>query len=252
MAESFGEDAVRYDRARPGYPDELIARVIDAGPGHDVLSVGCGTGIDARQFQAAGCHVLGVDPDARMAEFARRSGVEVEVAKFEDWTPAGRTFDAVVAAQAWHWVDPVAGAAKAAEVLRPKGILAVFAHVYMPPGPVGEAMTEVVRRVLPGSPLGAMPARDSTAIYGAMFAKFADGFRQAEAFAEPEQWRFDWERYYTRDEWLELMPTTGGLTRVPGDKLAEILDAIGAAVDKLGGGFTMPFTTLATAVTKAG
>jgi hypothetical protein len=36
------------------------------------------------------------------------------VAKFEDWDPAGRTFDSVIAAQAWHWVDPVAGAAKAA------------------------------------------------------------------------------------------------------------------------------------------
>ncbi|MCW2935319.1 MAG: hypothetical protein JWM19_6281 [Actinomycetia bacterium] len=29
-----------------------------------------------------------------------------------------------VAAQAWHWVDPVAGAAKAAVVLRPGGRLA--------------------------------------------------------------------------------------------------------------------------------
>jgi hypothetical protein len=36
--------------------------------------------IEARQFQAAGCKVLGVEPDARMADFARRSGVEVEVA----------------------------------------------------------------------------------------------------------------------------------------------------------------------------
>src|SRR5213080_1142121 len=79
MAESFGVDPERYDRARPRYPDALVERIVAASPGRGVLDVGCGTGIEARQFQAAGCTVLGVDPDARMAEFARRTGVEVEV-----------------------------------------------------------------------------------------------------------------------------------------------------------------------------
>src|SRR4051794_37026718 len=77
MAESFGVDPERYDRARPRYPDALVERIAAASPGPGVLDVGCGTGIEARQFQAVGCTVLGVDPDARMAEFARRTGVEV-------------------------------------------------------------------------------------------------------------------------------------------------------------------------------
>ena len=130
MAESFGSDAGRYDRTRPRYPDALVERIIAASPGPDILDVGCGTGIAARQFQAAGGKVLGVEPDARMAEFARRTGVEVEVATFEAWDPAGRKFDAVIAGTAWHWVDPVAGAAKAAQVLRPGGRLAPFHHVF--------------------------------------------------------------------------------------------------------------------------
>ena len=86
--------------------------IIAASPGADILDVGCGTGIEARQFQAAGCAVLGVEPDTRMAEFARRTGIEVEVATFEAWDSAGRRFDAVIAGTAWHWVDPVAGAVK--------------------------------------------------------------------------------------------------------------------------------------------
>ena len=102
MAQSFGSDPERYDRARPSYPAALVERVIAASPGRDVLDVGCGTGIVARQFQAAGCSVLGVEPDERMADQARRRGLEVEVATFEDWDPAGRAFDAVVAGQAWH------------------------------------------------------------------------------------------------------------------------------------------------------
>lgn len=46
------------------------------------------------------------------------TGFEVEVAKFEDWDAAGRRFDAVIAGQTWHWIDPVAGAAGFAEVYR--------------------------------------------------------------------------------------------------------------------------------------
>ena len=60
-----------------------------------------------------------------MAEQSRQGGTGTEVVKFEDWDPAGRSFDAVTAAHAWHWVDPAAGAARAAAVLRPNGRLAV-------------------------------------------------------------------------------------------------------------------------------
>jgi SAM-dependent methyltransferase len=94
----------------------MVDRIVSGSPGPDFLDVGCGTGIEARQFQAAGCRVLGIELDTRMADFARRCGIEVEMATFEAWDPAGRQFDAMVAGTAWHWVDPVAGAAKAAEV----------------------------------------------------------------------------------------------------------------------------------------
>lgn len=251
-AESFGADAQRYDRARPGYPDALVARIVAGSPGPEVLDVGCGTGIAARQFQAAGCTVLGVEPDERMARFARAHGLQVDVATFETWQPAGRTFDAVIAAQSWHWVDPVAGAVKAARVLRPDGRLTIFGHVYEPPAEVAEPFAAALRRVAPDSPFGSQPARRPLAVYQAGYAKFADALRQTERFDEPEQWRFDWEQPYTRDEWLELLPTTGGLTRLSPDRTAEILDAVGAAIDATGGRFTMPYTTLATTARRVG
>ncbi|WP_433178292.1 class I SAM-dependent methyltransferase [Actinoallomurus sp. CA-150999] len=252
MAESFGVDPERYDRARPRYPDALVERIVAASPGRDVLDVGCGTGIEARQFQAAGCTVLGVDPDARMAEFARRTGVEVEVATFEAWDSAGRVFDAVIAGQAWHWVDPVAGVAKAVQVLRPGGRLAVFGHVFDAPPEAREALASALRRVVPDSPVnrGGQPTRTAMDIYQTMFATAADGIRQAGGFDEPEQWRFDWEQAYTRDEWLDLLPTTGALTQLPPDKLAEVLEDVGAAIE--GGGFTMPYTTLAATAVRTG
>ncbi|GGL08259.1 methyltransferase type 11 [Sphaerisporangium melleum] len=251
MAESFGSDAERYDRARPRYPAAMVDAILAAGPGPEVLDVGIGTGIAARQFRAAGCTVLGVEPDARMAGFARRDGLDVEVATFEAWDPAGRTFDQVIAGQAWHWVDPIAGAAKAARVLRPGGRLAVFWNAMDPPPALGEAFAAVYRQVMPDSPvyqrmIAAVTAAGSAAEgYSAMCAKAAEGMRQAgDAFGDPEQWRFDWEWSYTRDEWLDQVPTTGLHTRLPPDTLARLLEGIGAAIDAAGGGFTMKCATL--------
>jgi SAM-dependent methyltransferase len=249
VAESFGAEAERYDRARPRYPGALIDKIVVASPGRHVLDVGCGTGISSRQFQAAGAGVLGVDPDAQMAAFARQRGLEAEVARFEDWDPAGRTFDAVVAGMAWHWVDPVAGAAKAAQALCPLGRLAVFWYVFRPPPALSDAFAAVYRRVLPGSPFsgGPLPGLDS---YSAFFAKAADGMRQTGAFSEPEQWRFDWDRPYTRDEWLDVVPTFGGHSTFPPATLQELLAGIGAAIDAEEGGFTMGYSAVVVTATR--
>jgi SAM-dependent methyltransferase len=268
-AESFGADAPRYDQARPGYPEELVARIVAAHPGPDaldatgasrvseasrapdVLDIGCGTGIAARQFQAAGCAVLGVEPDARMADFARARGLQVEVASFEGWRSAGRVFDAVVAAQSWHWVDPTIGATKAAQVLRPGGRLAIFGHVYEPPAEVAEPFAAALRRAVPDSPFNGQPARRPLDLYRAAYTKFADSIRETNQFGAPEQWQFDWERSYTREEWLDLLPTTGGLTGLRPGRLAEVLAAVGDAIDALGGRFTMRYTTLAVTAVRA-
>jgi len=236
-------DAERYDRTRPRYPEAMVNRIVAAGPGPDVLDVGCGTGIAARQFRAAGCQVLGIEPDARMAEWARRRGLDIEVARFEDWDPAGRAFDAVIAAMAWHWIDPAAGAAKAARVLRPGGRLAACWNVFQPPPDMSEAFAAVYRRVLPDQPAlhKVMPSLDG---YAPIFTRAADGIRQTGAFGDPERWRFDWDRPYTRDEWLDQLPTFGGHSLFPPARLAELLAGVGAAIDAVGGSFTVHYTAV--------
>ena len=250
IAESFGTDAERYDRSRPSYPRSLVDAIIAGSPGLDVVDVGVGTGISARGFAAAGCRVLGVEPDARMAEFARRRGSRVEVAKFEEWDPAGRSFDAVISGQAWHWVDPVAGADKAAQVLRPAGRLAVFWNAFLFPPQVAESFAEVYRRVLPDSPVFRGEASGVDA-YSAFFAKTTDGIRQAGRFGAPEQWRFDWERPYTRDEWIDAVPTAGGFNLLPPEKLEGLLEGIGDVIDAVGGSFTMGYAAVVVTAARA-
>ena len=179
VAESFGADAERYDRARPRYPDALVERIVAASPGPDVLDVGCGTGIAARQFQAAGCRCSGSTPTRGWPSSRGGPGSRSRWRRSRPGTRPAATFDAVVAGQAWHWVDPVAGAAKAAQVLRPGGRLAVFWHVFEPRPPWPKPSPRSYRRVAPDSPFNARRPgqRRALDVYQVMFTKAADGIR---------------------------------------------------------------------------
>jgi len=250
-AESFGENAEVYDRTRPRYPNALVDAILEASPGRDVLDVGVGTGVSARPFKYAGARVLGVDPDVRMAEFARRSGIDVEISTFEEWDSAGRTFDLVTAGQSWHWVDQVAGAAKAASVLRPGGRIALFWNVMQLPPDLVAAFAEAYEQVLPGSAF-ARAFTDSMATYSAGFARAGRGIAEAGGFGDPEQWRFDWSRSYSTAEWLEQVPTFGGHNLTPPEKMAKLLTAIGAAVDAVGGSFTMDYAAVVVTAKRLG
>ena len=55
----------------------------------------------------------------------------------------------------------------------------------------------------------------------------------------------------TRDAWLDQVPTQGPFTRLPPGELATVLHAAGAAIDAMGGNFTMPCATVAVTAVRA-
>ncbi len=107
----------------------------------------------------------------------------------------------------------------------------------------GEAFAAVYRRVMGDSPAYRRPMPGPDA-YATLVAKAADALRVTGAFGEPEEWRFEKEQFYTRDEWLDVVPTYGSNTRLPAETMREILAGLGAAVDAAGGGFTMRYTAV--------
>jgi SAM-dependent methyltransferase len=255
VAESFGDDVDRYDRTRPGYPPGLIDAVLasvselSGSTGRSVLDVGIGTGLSARGFRDAGCHVLGVEVDDRMAARAREHGFEVEVAPFERWDDRGRRFDAVVSGQTWHWIDPDAGAAAAARVLRPGGRLALFWNTPDLPAEIAAGFAEVYRDVetgLPFTPSTTRAAKGDTQILTAV----SDPLRRTGQFTEPEQWRGTWTTVVSRDQWLDQVPTTGGHSRIPVDKLRALLAGMGKIIDDHGGSLPITYTTVMIGATR--
>ena len=129
----FGEVAEQYDRARPGYPRQVVDDIVaitGIQPPARVLEVGSGTGKATPLFVDAGFEVVCLEPNADMAAVAGRkfdgvANVTIEVGLLEDW-PAAGDFDLVTAAQAFHWVDHDVRLPKSAACLRPGGALAVF------------------------------------------------------------------------------------------------------------------------------
>jgi SAM-dependent methyltransferase len=133
-AESFGAAADEYDRYRPRYPQPLIDGLVTQR-GILTADIGAGTGIASAQLMEAGAHVVAVEPDARMAHVATDKGVRVEQATFEEWQAADHSFDLVVFAQSFHWVEPRFAIEKVLTILRPAGRLAILANRIMPTAP---------------------------------------------------------------------------------------------------------------------
>lgn len=227
-AESFGAVAANYDRYRPSYPAELIDDLVALAPAGsipEVLDVGTGTGIAARLLAAHGLHVLGLEPDPQMATVARGRGLDVEVSGFERWDPRGRTFDLITCAQAWHWIEPAAGAAQAARLLRPGGALALFWNYDHLDAATTAAVNAVYGRLAPQlTSLGDVQRLEERG--------YADGLRGH--FAAVESRTYPWQRTESVDDWVARVGTHSDHLLLGTQRLATVQAALRSALLELG------------------
>ena len=127
LAAAFMEGGGQYHSIRPGYPAESLDWLTEAATGHihDVLDVGAGTGKYTQLLAGRGWSVTAVDPSADMlAELARdMPHATTMVGTAEHCGLPSSSMDLVVAAQAWHWCEPLASSTELARVLRTGGTL---------------------------------------------------------------------------------------------------------------------------------
>ena len=245
----FGEVAELYDRARPGYDAELVDDVLafTGRDAPDVVEIGAGTGKATVSFAVRADQLLALEPNADMARVAARrcadlDNVTIELTTFEEWESAGREFDLVVSAQAWHWVNPDIGYPKAHAVLRPAGVLALLWHRSVwSEGPLRDAMIALYESLAPGF-------MEATPTFPGLRMTEADARRPAEIestglFSGVEVHSHHWQQTYTTAGYLELLGTQSDHVLLDLATREALFESVGRLLDDIGGEVTVPYVT---------
>jgi SAM-dependent methyltransferase len=205
---SFGRAAHEYERVRPGYPAEALEWLLVPGA-RRVVDVGAGTGKFTRLLVDAGLDVVAVEPSAGMlAEFARvLPGVPVLEGSAEALPLEDRSVDAVVLAQAWHWVDAARAVPEVARVLRPGGSLGLVWNWGAP----GEPWTEAVEELL--GPAGHTEAWIEEVAVGPPFGPL-------------ERHDVPWRREVTREQVVDLVASRSFLLSAAAGERERLLAAV--------------------------
>lgn len=218
----FNPTALDYSAYRPGFPEELFARLASLGaglPGQRVVDLGTGTGALARGFARSGCRVTGIDIAGALLQEARRcdstAGLEIDyrVGRAERTGLPGGCWDVVAAGQCWHWFARVEAAAEARRLLGRSGCLVICHHDYLAlPGNVCAATEDLILRFNPGWKMAG-----STGIYPAWTLDAGQaGFERIETFS------FDGTVPFSHEAWRGRMRTCNGVgASLPADAVAD-------------------------------
>jgi SAM-dependent methyltransferase len=239
LREIFDEDAERYDRARPGYPEALIDDLFvlaGIGSGSRVLEIGCGTGQATVPLARRGCSVVAVELGARLAVVAARNlapypNAQVVVDTFEDWPPPDEPFDAVVAFSSFHWIDVHVGLARVADALRPGGSFATIDtdHVAGGTDPFFVDVQECYERFDPTTPPGLRLSRADDVVYS------ADPDPEGRLGAAHIR-RYETDLAYTTATYLDVLQTYSVTRALDDGERAGLLTCIGSLIDERYGG----------------
>lgn len=148
----FSGHADRYARYRPDYPDALFRWLADAAPARE-RAWDCATG-NGQAAVALAEHFAEVAATDASAEQVRSAfphpRVAYRVAPAEASGLADASVDLVTVAQALHWFDAPAFFAEARRVLRPGGVLAVWAYEVFRVSPNVDAVVDHLYRDVVG------------------------------------------------------------------------------------------------------
>jgi SAM-dependent methyltransferase len=217
LRQTFDAIAGEYQGARPEYPGELydsLLALTGARPETDpVCEVGSASGKATLPLARRGFAITCVELGAALAAEARRNlagfeRVTMVNADFETWRPpAGRVFGLVLAATAWHWIDPAVKYGKAAALLRPGGHLAFWGAVHVVPDdadPFFREIQDVYDEIGEGLPDGWVTSTAET------LPSFAAEISATGLFTDPVTRRFQWEIRYSATDYIRLLDTFSG------------------------------------------
>jgi SAM-dependent methyltransferase len=246
---TFDQVAELYDRARPGYPSALfddLAELAGIGPGSRVLEIGPGTGQATVPLAERGCQVVAVELGADLAAVARRNlarfpRVEVVTAAFEAWPLPAERFDMVLSATAFHWIDPAVRVTKAADALRPGGVLATVTTHHVAGGDAAffDQAQACYERWDPETPPGGVRLPIAAEVPAS-----SEELDRSRRFGPAVFRRYEWDHPYTTASYLEVLLTYSGHRDLDPAARAVLLDCIAHLIDtRYGGRITKHYLT---------
>jgi ubiquinone/menaquinone biosynthesis C-methylase UbiE len=235
----FNEVASLYDEVRRGYPPAIVDAAVAGArlpPGGRILEVGCGTGKATLPFAARGYEIFALDPGDAMVALAAHNcrhypKVTFLTTTFEAWRDENETFDMVLSAEAFHWIAPEVGCAKAASVLRPGGAIALIWRLDLSQDTAFYRATQPVYDAYFRPPQGETAAMS----LGERAEVCAEAIRRCGAFDPPRKVRQPCERTFRGDEYLKLLHTYSEHRTLPEPDKTHFFRAIEEVIARFGG-----------------
>lgn len=137
----WSKTSTDYATYRPGPPQRLYDCLLAFGvgsSGQNILDLGTGTGVLARQFASQGAIVAGIDIATGQIEMARQLAereqldVDFQVGSAEKIPFPDNTFDAITANQCWLYFDKSLAIPEVKRVLKPDGVLVTSHFSWLP------------------------------------------------------------------------------------------------------------------------
>ena len=148
----FSGHADVYARYRPDYPEALFDWLAEVAPARErAWDCATGNGQAAVALAARFAEVVGTDASAeQVANAFPHPNVRYRVAPAEASGLEAESVDVVTVAQALHWFDVPAFFAEARRVLRPRGVLAVWAYEVFSASPEADRVIHRLYRDIVG------------------------------------------------------------------------------------------------------
>jgi SAM-dependent methyltransferase len=154
----YSEVADAYNRVRPCYPKELVNRAVALAQlpsDATILEIGSGPGNATIAFAKLGFSMVCLEPSQAACEQLQQNCASYPLVKihntlFEEWLLEANRFDAVLAANSWHWLPPEIRCSKAAAALKKNGSLVLLWNMSAQPVyEVYQALNEVCQTQAP-------------------------------------------------------------------------------------------------------
>ena len=223
-AQYFNQLADFYDNYRPDYPWELITTIINRAnliAESKVLEIGAGSGEATSLFADFGFEMICIEPGADMVEKGKvklknNKNIKFIVSPFEDYSEPPEYFDAIISAQAFHWVSQPIGYEKCSRTLKKGGYLVPFwnLNLFRDDIDLDRELWAIVCKY--EGWVSCMQEKD----YAARMESITSKIVGSGLFSKPEIIHFYKERNFTADGYYNYMFPKGSLNKTDAEEQA--------------------------------